>query len=138
MVWIFLTRCCSYDSLTWTMETLLGAYTFLLLFEWAAKTWNFVAVVALFLNALLVCLCVSLFFFFILYSHTFFACRIALSCFLQWYEPNVSSFSQSVCVRVLVLAVCTTVYVCLTVNVCMCVVWQAQHMCMYLFDIFAR
>lgn len=146
MVWIFLTRCCSYDSQTWTMETLLGAYAFLLHFWYttqiaplfkaaAAKTWNFVAVVVFFLllNVLSFGL---LFFFFILYSHTFLACRIALSCFLQWYlyrMCQVFRISVYVCVCVCVrtyvccvpcLTLCMCVYV--SVNACMRVVWQAQ------------
>lgn len=149
MVWI-LTRCCSYDWLKWTMETLLAAHTFPFLFYTIRMNsrkqrrgisvellWSFFRMFFRLVYSFF------LFFFFSLYSHTFFACRIALSCFLQCYQiPNVSSFSLiDVCVSVHCVEpymLCVVYVYSYTVHVCMCVVWQARTLVyMYLYDIFA-
>lgn len=143
MVWFFLTRCCSYDWQTWTMETLLAAHAFRLLFytisneQQKAKTWNFVAVVVFFLkcsytwfvfSSSLVCIHT-------LSLHTVLLCPV----FCNGTKYNVSSFSH---INVCVCLYCTsrmlyTLYS-YTVNVYMHVCnLTGAHLSMYLFDIFA-
>lgn len=119
MVWIFLTRCCSYDSLTWTMETLLGAYTFLLLFEWAAKTWNFVAVVALFFKCSFgLFVCFTLFLLYFVFTH--FLC-------MPYCSVLFSAMVRTECVKFFAKCMCACaccVYYCVCMPYCQC-----MHVC---------